>query len=213
MPALVKVRNDGKVNTIGAPTTPRRCRTTATRNQCGNRMYGIERHNVIESTHGELPSLVDRVSLEALALSWLSFSATGRGRCNLRYAADRWAMVMLRVVTAEGDPKTVKRWANLLGVSRTTLVTWCRATGVPAKSSLDLGRLLRAVALSRGNLRDLLQVLDIAEPRTAERLLRRAGLRPDMTVGVLKLLDTQRLVRKPEVLESLREHLYRHGFR
>jgi hypothetical protein len=92
------------------------------------------------------------------------------------YATERWAHAVVKVVTHAEDTRTVEQWGRLVGASRGTLGTWCRVARVSPRRSLDLARLLRALTVTRGNLLEIHDVMDIVEPRTLQRLLGRAGL-------------------------------------
>lgn len=124
-------------------------------------------------------------------------------RCRF-YAAERWANAVYAVTRSAEDPKTFYQWGRLVGASRSTLATWCRASGVSPRQSLQLARLLRALVLTDGQLNLLQQVLDIAEPRTLQRLLDRAGFRPDEThAAVTDFLRRQRLVNHSVAINQL----------
>lgn len=125
------------------------------------------------------------------------------------YAAERWSQAVMQVVVDETDPRTVRAWGRIAGASRSTLGTWCRAASVPVKASLDLARLLRATRITRGSLADAHAVMDIVEPRTIERLLKRAGFG---SVGRCPLqpkdvLARRRLILEPRALNSLQRRL------
>jgi hypothetical protein len=64
------------------------------------------------------------------------------------YGAIGWAELILRVLDAEFDPRTVDEWAHLVAAAPNTLRHRCAMVGLPTKSSLDLARLLRAVHLT-----------------------------------------------------------------
>jgi MoxR-like ATPase len=124
-------------------------------------------------------------------------------RCRF-YAAERWVNTVYAVTSSPEDPKTFYQWGRLVGASRSTLATWCRGAGVSPRRSLQLARLLRALVLTDGRLTLLQQVLDIAEPRTLQRLLERAGLRPDENqVPAMDFLARQRLVNHPVAINQL----------
>jgi hypothetical protein len=87
---------------------------------------------------------------------------------------------------------------------------WCRAAHVSTKPSLDLGRLLRAIRLTGGVIDELQGVMDVVDPRTVERILCRAGIRPSDDVGALhgpRLLAAQRLVTNASALQALAQRL------
>jgi hypothetical protein len=118
------------------------------------------------------------------------------------YAGERWANAVLTVVSSSEDPKTIEHWGRLVGASRGTLVTWCRAAHVPPRRSLELARLLRALRLTDGNVADIQDVMDIVEPRTIKRLIARCGISSDRC-GSKDFLVHQALVRQPKALALL----------
>lgn len=120
------------------------------------------------------------------------------------YAAERWANAVYAVSKSRDDPRTVTHWGRLVGASRSTLSTWCRAVGLSPRHSLELARLIRALLATHGQVALLQQVLDISEPRTLNRLLQRAGLPADRTnVVVAEFVATQRLVSHPIAINEL----------
>ncbi len=66
------------------------------------------------------------------------------------HTATRWAAMVVTLLSAPIDVRTVVELARLVGVSPTTLRDWCRLANASAGRSLALGRLLRAVHVSRG---------------------------------------------------------------
>lgn len=94
----------------------------------------------------------------------------------MSYAADRWAVVVMAGARAATDPSTLSKWAVCVGKSISSLATCCRAAKLSPRRSLELARLLRALAMTGGTTHELMNVLDVAEPRTLMRLIGRAGL-------------------------------------
>jgi hypothetical protein len=123
------------------------------------------------------------------------------------YAGVRWARLIVRVVASKDDPSTVERWGRLVGASRGTLGTWCRAAKTSPRRSLELARLIRAFVLTNGSGVDLQDVMDIVDPRTVTRMLARAGLHDasasNLAVSVQELVRQQRLVRNEMALNAL----------
>lgn len=123
------------------------------------------------------------------------------------YGAERWAKAMLLLVNCEHDPRTVADWSQALGAGRATLSSWCAATHVSLRRSLELGRLLRALRLTDGKVNELHAVMDIVEPRTLTRLLRRAGFAQadgTSTLALGEALRSQQLVTDPHAVDALR---------
>jgi len=95
------------------------------------------------------------------------------------HAADRWAKAVAGILDCPFDPKTVAMWGKAIGVSEGTLRDWCRVARCRPKSSLDCGRLLRAIVQSQEHDWDPFNLLDVANERTMRNLLQRGGL-PDL---------------------------------
>lgn len=117
--------------------------------------------------------------------------------------ADRWARAVVSALGTPEDPKTFERWARVAGASSSSLAAWCRAARVPPRNALYLARLLRACELLDGDLARLAEVLDVAETRTAHRMLMRAGLDTARRFSIHDLVCQQRLVIAPEPVASL----------
>jgi hypothetical protein len=93
------------------------------------------------------------------------------------HATERWATILCCIVVSQADTPTVSAWARASGLSVGAIRTWCRAAGVTVKTSLDFGRLFRAVAHANNEgAWNVLESMDIVDPRTVERLLARGGL-------------------------------------
>ena len=88
---------------------------------------------------------------------------------------DRWAHLIVEVVNAESDPKTLADWAHRTHMGVGTLRGVCRAAGMRGKLSLDLARVLRAVVKLEGHPWVPAAVLDCRDPRTMRALLSRTG--------------------------------------
>ena len=86
---------------------------------------------------------------------------------------DRWAHLIVKVGEADTDPETMAQWAQYLHMGVGTLREVCRAAGVPGKRSLDLARVLRAVAKLQGHRWVPESVLSCRDPRTLRGLLTR----------------------------------------
>lgn len=125
--------------------------------------------------------------------------------CVRAYAAERWARAIMGVVECSTDLRTTGAWARVIGASGGALRSWCRAAHAPAKSSLDLGRFLRAILLSRQVGWDPQNLLDVVDERTLRRLFARAGVSETSAEPptVEAFLGHQRLVRDPVALRAL----------
>lgn len=114
------------------------------------------------------------------------------------HATERWVRMILAIVRAERDPKTLDAWGRILGASRGTVRSWCYAARRSPKASLDFGRLLRAIVSAGERGWDLHELLDIVNERTAKALLTRAGFPELETRGnpppLDEFLKRQRLV-------------------
>ena len=122
------------------------------------------------------------------------------------YAAERWARAVLAGVDASTDPKTLAAWAERAARSVSSLATSCRVASVSPRRSLELMRLLRALYLTVGTTQELVDVLDITDPRTVRRLFDRAGLPHGKSSSVLLpevFVVQQRLVTDPKAVAAL----------
>ena len=88
---------------------------------------------------------------------------------------NRWSQIVLAVLDASEDPKTLQKWCVLAHAARATLENWCHVASLPPKASLDFARVLRAVVRSKQLGWKLEHLLDV-DPRTFERLVAQAGL-------------------------------------
>jgi ActR/RegA family two-component response regulator len=126
------------------------------------------------------------------------------------HASTRWAAMVVALLSSRTDVRTTGEWARLVGVSTTTLRDWCRLANTSAARSLALGRLLRAVHLSRGRPWRPAQFLQTSDPRTLARLLERSGLSADApSVTVRDLLTAQSLIDDLDALLALRDAVAR----
>ena len=114
---------------------------------------------------------------------------------------------MMAVVDSADDVPTVYGWCLLVGRSRSSLFALCEMAGVPAKAALDLARVLRAA--KRSGSTDLREAFLVADPRTVDRILRRAGQLPSVrSVDFFdELLTHQQLIADRRVLDRLAQHL------
>jgi ActR/RegA family two-component response regulator len=141
-----------------------------------------------------------------------SFSADDYADSNQRaHAAARWARVLMSVVDAPHDPRTIVAWSRLAFVSAGALRIWCRMAGIPPRRSLVFARLLRAVCLGAGGQHKPENLLDVVDRRTLVGLFRLAGLNPngEFPHDVEVFLERQILVRDPDALLEVRRALAR----
>lgn len=102
-------------------------------------------------------------------------SAYGRSQ-RARSVAERWALLVLRVVELEEDPRTLNQWACAVGVSRSTLRENCRLVHISPHDARDFARVLRAVCRSTHEWQPE-TMLDVSDVRTLRRLEHKAGVR------------------------------------
>jgi CheY-like chemotaxis protein len=122
----------------------------------------------------------------------------------LRAATIRWSRLVLKACNAPVDPRTVPLWGHLVGVSAGTIEETCRLCDVKPIESRDLGRMLRAMAISRATSTAVRVHLDVADERTLDGLLDRAGLRWDSAeVSLRSFFASQKFV--PVSRQCLRE--------
>lgn len=92
---------------------------------------------------------------------------------------NRWARIVLKACESVEDPRTVPLWARSSGVSTATVEETCRLCRVTAHDSRDLGRFLRALALSRKTGVLLRDHLAVADERTLASLFQKARVSRD----------------------------------
>jgi hypothetical protein len=125
------------------------------------------------------------------------------------YSSQRIGKLILEAIAASEDPRTLRQWSRVAGVSMRTLQYACAAANVSPAACRDLARLLRLVvaALSGKEPWDPLVQLN-ADPRTVRRMMDRGALShavPPRDVG--SFIVAQQLVKRPAVLAALRRHL------
>jgi hypothetical protein len=95
---------------------------------------------------------------------------TNAVRC-VNHAVEAWMEIVIPLLTADRDPKTVAVSARLAGRSVTAFKERCRKVGVTAKTTVDHARILRACLLSAASGDAAEDLLDIADSRTLRRIL------------------------------------------
>lgn len=128
-------------------------------------------------------------------------------------ACARWATLMIGIIKSPTDPRTLASWARAVAVSRGTIRNWCRIANVPARSSLMLGRVLRAlVHRQRLGLR-IEDYLDIVDKRTLVKLLAKCGM---VEAGEIRLpsdleaaLRNQTLIQNETAVREMRRMLWK----
>lgn len=109
-------------------------------------------------------------------------------------AAERWAVLVLKVREADADPRTLGDWAGFVGMSQSSLCECCRLVDVRPQAARDLARVLRAVIRSSADDTHPAMLLDVSDRRTLRRLLARAGLEEGRPASVDTFLDRQQIV-------------------
>jgi ActR/RegA family two-component response regulator len=93
-------------------------------------------------------------------------------------APRRLAWLVLRGCEAKRDPKKVSLFAKAAVVSSAVFRSVCDLCAVRPRDACDLGRVLRAISLSIQDNSPIISHFSVGDSRTAERLMRRAGLDP-----------------------------------
>jgi hypothetical protein len=124
---------------------------------------------------------------------------------------ERWAMLVLRTMHAERDPKTIGDWARSVGISRSALCESCRLVHIPPHDAKDFARMLRAVFRS-GERWQPETVLDFADGRTLNKLLTRSGWSPEArlrTPTLEQFLERQQWIpQNASGIETLRRLMF-----
>jgi DNA-binding response OmpR family regulator len=92
-----------------------------------------------------------------------------------RSTTERWAVLVFKVMDSARDPKTMDDWARAVSVSRSMLSECCRLVRVSPHAARDFARVARAIRQSGARWQPE-AVMDIADTRTLQKLLRTAGL-------------------------------------
>lgn len=127
------------------------------------------------------------------------------------HAAQRVAFWIARAMDADEDPRTLRIWSRVAGVSTRVLQYGCFAAGVSPRACRDLARLLRITVRAIDGMWNPLGHLN-ADPRTVRTLAARCALAlhsPPASVDAF--LTNQQLVLRPRILDALRVHIRRIG--
>lgn len=165
---------------------------------------------VILTGAGTVPATVEAMRLGAAdvlekPISSASLAELVQGLFILDGPSDSWASGLPRlidqiakgmdaVIQSPGDVPTVHAWCVLIGRSESSWYAVCEMAEVSAKACLDLARLLRARRSAK--VAGFEKSIDVADPRTTARLLKRAGSMASLASAssVADLLDQQQLV-------------------
>lgn len=146
-------------------------------------------------------ALVDRAAID-----------TGEG-CGPRVtsAAERLAALILKACCAEGDVRTLADWSESAGSSVSSLSEACRLLNIRPRDARDFARVLRVVLYSNSWNASPQSLFDVADRRTLNLLLQRAGVTNASELSRLEPSDFMRRQRFIEqghdVLSVLRECL------
>jgi FixJ family two-component response regulator len=124
------------------------------------------------------------------------------------HAHARWAEVVVRAVESPKDPRTLREWGRSVGAAEGTIRNWCRTVRLPARRSLWLARILRAVIRQQQVKAPPEDLLDIVDRRTLEKVLVASGGTPDtLPPTVDDLLRSQRFIDDTKAIAVLRAAL------
>ena len=131
------------------------------------------------------------------------------------HAAARWARALMPIVDSPTDPRTLGDWSRLAYASPGALRNWCRMAGISPRRSLVFARLLRAVVLNRDGRHSPENLLDVADRRTLDGLLRLGGLnrQHDFPHDIHSFLQRQTLVRDPDTMLEVQRAIEAAGCR
>jgi CheY-like chemotaxis protein len=158
-------------------------------------------------------AIPDPVELVQRALS----SVPSAERCSTRPVITppilrHWADAVAKGVDAPDDPKSIALWARAIGKSDSALREICELSGISAKNSCDLVRVLRAARLSSLTGRPPSEWLDVADGRTLKHLLASAGVPALEVVSLEDVLQHQTLVADDGAVGLLSRALRLRGF-
>jgi CheY-like chemotaxis protein len=105
--------------------------------------------------------------------------------CEPRSTALKWARMLLEVCGADGDPRTMPLWGQMINTSPGTIRETCRVCGVRPHDARDLARFLRALSRNRSASVPLRTYFNVADERTLDHLFDRAGIPRDVRTMTL----------------------------
>jgi ActR/RegA family two-component response regulator len=124
------------------------------------------------------------------------------------HARSRWADLVARARYAPRDPRTLHEWGRSVGASVGCIRNWCHTAGLPARRSLQLARVLRAVVKRQRVQAAPEDLLDIVDSRTLTKLLTASGGAPGMLPSSVEdLLERQRLIEDVQAIAVLQTTL------
>lgn len=124
------------------------------------------------------------------------------------HASERLAQAIVRACWHTCDPRTLAEWARATALTTWQLRAWCQVAQVHGRDVLAFVRALRAVIKAEIHGCGYEEVLDIAEPRTLDRFLRRAGIlqgRTSAHITTDEFLARQKFLKKPELVQRVCE--------
>ena len=124
------------------------------------------------------------------------------------HSRKRWAELVVALIAAPRDPRTLSEWGRLVGISTGGLRNWCRTARLSARRSLLFARVLRAIARYRRAPMPVEDLLDIVDRRTLSKLLLASGGTAERLPQTLdEFLTRQHLVDDPAAVREVRAKL------
>jgi DNA-binding response OmpR family regulator len=158
----------------------------------------------IEALPALLDSALGRTALPALEesaeeVAWTAVIRAAESCQSMppRSAAERCAMNVLKGCASDRDPKTFGLWADCASTCATSLRENCQLVEIEPRDARDFMRVLRAVIRGAALECPPGVLLNIGDPRTLDRLVRRAGFRSPEELDLLPLddfLERQRFI-------------------
>jgi ActR/RegA family two-component response regulator len=126
------------------------------------------------------------------------------------HSLKRWADVLVSSIESPTDLRTLEEWGRFVGVSVGGLRNWCRTASLPARRSLLLARVLRAVIMQQRTTLPPDGLLNIVDRRTLGKLLAQSGgTDGQLPTSLEEFLERQRLIEQPKAIAVLRATLSR----
>ena len=119
------------------------------------------------------------------------------------HSAQRWGVLVVLALNSVHDVPTVSVWAREARICETQLRLRCRLAGVTAKTSHDLGRVLRAVSWREARGGALNDYLEVVDTRTLRRLFIRVGLTERCTTS--EFVNNQQAIRNVALIGELKK--------